>query len=63
MASCYGRRRLTVGDTLCAGPLYRCTKCGHVGCEKPKVGDCTNQTFAVGRCLRCGANGTRQAFH
>jgi len=38
MASCPGK----VNNTTCYSTVYRCKKCGGVGCEREK---CTNQSF------------------
>jgi hypothetical protein len=52
MAYCVGKR--ATGGT-CQSNLKRCKKCGNVGCDKMKEGECTNQTFWQGKCLKCGA--------
>ena len=41
MASCPGKR----GNSTCNGTLYRCKKCGNVGCDQSQLGKCTNQGF------------------
>lgn len=54
MALCHGTRN----GHSCGGYLYRCDKCGHVGCTHT---GCTNHGFRIG-CLVCGAHG-RSTFH
>ncbi len=39
----------------CHSIIYKCTKCGAVGC---KTKGCTNQKFDAGKCLCCGSYGT-----
>jgi DNA-directed RNA polymerase subunit RPC12/RpoP len=39
--------------------IYRCKKCGHVGCAN---NGCTNQAFSSYQCLRCGAPSSRESF-
>lgn len=34
-----------------SGFVYRCNKCGSVGCD---VNGCSNQNFANSRCKKCG---------
>jgi DNA-directed RNA polymerase subunit RPC12/RpoP len=36
--------------------LFRCKKCGHVGCAQ--VG-CSNQAFDSYKCMRCGTPSSR----
>lgn len=51
MAGCPGKNKR---NTTCNGLLYRCKKCGGVGCDRG--GDeCTNQGFKSGKCKKCGA--------
>lgn len=40
---------------ICAGLVFKCTKCGAVGC---KTKDCSNQKFNNGQCVVCGSYGT-----
>lgn len=51
MASCPGKR----GSSTCSGIVYRCKKCGNVGCDRGRAGECTSQGFKSGRCTKCGA--------
>ena len=37
--------------------LKQCLVCGIVGCDHGREGECTNQAFKVGLCLRCGTVG------
>jgi hypothetical protein len=53
MPSCPGRR--TKNNSSCNKTLYRCKKCGNVGCDYSNFGECTNQGFQSGKCLKCGA--------
>lgn len=54
MASCPGRIQNQAGQH--GGNVYRCTKCGAVGCRDHR---CTNGKWSSGGgCLRCGAHGT-----
>ena len=47
-SACRGRNR---DGSTCQTTLYRCAKCGHVGCTKP---GCSNQGFRNGNWGRCG---------
>lgn len=58
MANCPGKKR-TGG--ICYGFVYRCKKCGSVGCEHYQDGECSNQGFKSGYCLRCGTLGQKEA--
>ncbi len=60
MASCPGKR--TNRNTGCLSALYRCKKCGHVGCDQTTSGVCSNQAFRLGKCLKCGATGQKETF-
>jgi hypothetical protein len=62
MPSCYGRRLTMATKPRCDATIYRCKKCGQVGCDKPREGDCSNQLFANGRCLRCNSFSTREVL-
>lgn len=44
------------GGRTCYGPLYRCKKCGHIGCQNP---DCPQKGFKMvsGPCVICGGFG------
>jgi hypothetical protein len=58
MAACDGTRE----KHRCASTLYRCKKCGIVGCAQGRQGACTSQAFAAGKCVKCGASGQREVF-
>lgn len=45
------------GKNKCNSIVYRCSKCGTVGC---KTQGCTNQKFNFGKCVVCGNYGTTQ---
>ena len=47
MATCPGKK----GSSTCYSSVYKCGKCGSVGCS---VKGCTNQNFESIKCLRCG---------
>ena len=53
MSQCPGRRTTT--NSQCAVMLYRCKKCGNVGCDQPRENHCSNQGFKNQRCESCGA--------
>jgi len=56
MATCPGK--YGSNNSYCGATVYKCTKCGAVGCSKP---GCSNQKFSGGRCLSCGSNGTSKS--
>ena len=59
MALCPGKRAKKVGS--CGSILFRCKKCGNVGCQQAQGGDCSNQGFsASSKCLRCGILGQKE---
>jgi hypothetical protein len=58
MALCPGTKR----SHKCSSVLYRCKKCGNVGCDQGQPGHCTNQGFRVGKCQKCGAVGQKETF-
>lgn len=60
MAACPGKRIKT--KSSCNSTLYRCKKCGNVGCEQGDSTPCTNQAFRYGKCLKCGATGQKENF-
>ena len=62
MASCLGKRGTPSGTTKCGMMLYRCKKCGAVGCEQGTEGKCSNQTFKSGKCLKCGQVASKEVF-
>ncbi len=39
------------GTRKCGAVLWRCKKCGAVGCL---IDGCTQQKFHNGRCMKCG---------
>lgn len=53
MAVCQGQE--LPSKVRCFGALYRCKKCGAVGCLQLRPGACTNQAFAAGKCTVCGS--------
>lgn len=59
MASCPGSRTDRNGSH-CNGGLYRCKKCGNVGCDQGVKGRCSNQAFHNAKCLKCGAGGQKE---
>lgn len=60
MSSCPGKQMETQKDGTrkagftCTNMLYRCKKCGAVGCQRK---NCTNYNFDGSRCLKCGNYG------
>jgi len=59
MAQCPGKR----GAQTCNRILYRCKKCGNVGCESGKPSECGNQAFLTGsKCVKCGTSGQKENF-
>jgi len=42
----------------CGNPLYRCKKCGSLGCGNK---DCPNQISENGHCKKCGNWGMERA--
>jgi hypothetical protein len=52
--NCPGMNMKT-GST-CNSNLYRCQKCGNVGCDHHAPGTCSNQGFRSGKCEKCGKN-------
>lgn len=34
--------------------IYRCNKCTSVGCDQLQAGECSNQGFRLGTCVKCG---------
>lgn len=59
MPFCPGKKK---NGSKCMNQLYRCKKCGNVGCDRPSDGECSNQGFKVGKCLKCGATGQKENF-
>jgi hypothetical protein len=51
MASCPGKRK---SAATCDSVVHRCTKCTSVGCDQVQAGECSNQGFRFGTCLKCG---------
>jgi hypothetical protein len=60
MAFCPGKKIKTKGT--CNGTLYRCKKCGNVGCDQGPSTACSNQAFDLGKCMKCGARGHKERF-
>jgi hypothetical protein len=52
MASCQGK---TKSAAACNSLVIRCTQCTNVGCDQALAGDCSNQGFRSGICMKCGA--------
>jgi hypothetical protein len=51
MASCPGKRK---SAATCNSVIYRCNKCTSVGCDQVQAGECSNQGFRLGTCVKCG---------
>ena len=60
MASCPGRK--PPRNLQCLATLWRCRKCGNVGCDQPPMSQCSNQAFRLGVCARCGTLGQKDPF-
>ena len=43
----------TGNNYTCNSTLYKCQKCGSVGCSSPS---CTNRSFKLDECMRCGSS-------
>lgn len=56
--NCPGKRN----GHVCAGTIWKCKKCGAIGCEQFQIGSCTNQGFRVGKCLKCGHSAGKESF-
>jgi len=50
MAHCRGHHK---HRHTCNSIVYRCKKCGAVGCDQRDKGDCNNQNFQHGKCNKC----------
>lgn len=60
MANCSGKRK---NDQTCNSSLYKCKKCGNVGCAKNSTAECSNQAFLEsGKCLKCSTSGQKEFF-
>jgi hypothetical protein len=59
MTSCSGKRKK---GGSCNKILYRCKKCNNVGCDHVGTGECSNQAFNHGKCVKCGASGQSEMF-
>ena len=55
MALCRGKREKSVPKD-CNSMVYRCRKCGNLGCDSTPYNPCTQQGFDRGQCLRCGSS-------
>jgi hypothetical protein len=53
MASCTGRRKSAAAAT-CDKVVERCGNCTSVGCDQDRTGECSNQGFRLGSCVKCG---------
>lgn len=51
MAGCTGRR---TSAATCDKVVERCGKCTSVGCDQDRPGECSNQGFRDGVCVKCG---------
>lgn len=51
MSTCQGNKG---GTRHNGGLVYRCPKCGSIGCT---ASGCTNQNFQSSRCMKCGKVG------
>ena len=60
MSICPGKRKKN--NSNCTSTLYRCKKCGNIGCEQNQPFDCSNQGFKAGKCLKCGVSGQKELF-
>ncbi len=58
MPVCPGKRVKTGYD--CTSSVYKCKKCGNVGCFQNDTGTCSNEGFRNGKCLKCGSVGQHQ---
>jgi hypothetical protein len=57
MATCKGKRPENPNGH-CGGTLYKCGKCGSVGCGTTVSGKgCSNNGFKTGTCQKCGTPG------
>ncbi|VVE66992.1 hypothetical protein PCA31118_02435 [Pandoraea captiosa] len=56
MSMCKGTRN----GSSCGMLLYRCVRCGHVGCNQVSNSACSNMGFNTGRCVRCGNSQTER---
>ena len=59
MAMCPGKRK---NGSNCSSTLFRCKKCGKVGCDQATPQTCSNQGFANGKCQQCGTSGQKEQF-
>jgi hypothetical protein len=55
IATCTGNK----DEHPCKNPIFRCSECGNYGCDQEVLDKCTEQGFKNGKCLHCGATGTR----
>jgi len=39
---------------MCGGTVNRCDKCASLGCDQVQPGECSNQAFWFGTCMKCG---------
>jgi len=53
MSNCHGQRKNY--NMTCNSSIYKCKKCGNVGCNQPSEGDCSQQGFRNGSCVKCGS--------
>ena len=50
--------RVMANCKKCNATMYKCSKCGAIGCRGGHNGNCPNQTFEGNVCLQCGATNT-----
>lgn len=54
MAKCNGKFKSSSGG--CGYDLYKCGKCGNVGCTNAGNGGCSNLGWKGNVCSKCGTN-------
>jgi hypothetical protein len=50
MAHCRGKHKKR---NTCNSLIYRCKRCGSLGCDQDKRAECTSQAFQQGTCVNC----------
>jgi hypothetical protein len=48
---CPGKRK---SAATCNSVVHYCDKCKSVGCDQIEAGECSNQGFRSGTCVKCG---------
>jgi hypothetical protein len=51
MAICAGKRKSAI---TCNSAVYLCEECISIGCDQVEAGECSNQGFRFGTCVKCG---------